>query len=147
MPSSVSREAQNLAPWAVTQPDQAPDQPPAQRELAMLAQAMGQLAPSNARTTTIIQQSVAAQDPQTQMQFVDRITKDLDHITDPHLLVLAVRATSARLHILQQQAALSLHPETSVFQCQELLGCAFPCHDSLAHLVDPQSLMLPTLLP
>ena len=52
-----------------------------------------------------------------------------------------------QLRTLQQQAALSLHPETSVFQCQELLGCAFPCHDSLAHLVDPQSLMLPTLLP
>ena len=107
MPSSVSREAQNLASWAATQPEKAPDQPPAQRELAMLAQAMGQLAPSNARTTTIIQQSMSAQDPQTQMQFVDRITKDLDHITDPHLLVLVIRATGVRLHTLQQQAALS----------------------------------------
>ena len=147
MPSSVSREASNLAVWATSQPVKEPDQPAAQNELAVLAQAMGQLAPSNARTTTIIQQSMNAQDPQTQMQFVDRITKDLDHITDPHLLVLVIRATSARLRTLQQQAALSLHPETSVFQCQELLGCAFPCHDSLAHLVDPQSLMLPTLLP
>ena len=147
MPSSVSREAQSLATWAAAQPSEAPDQPPAQSELAALAQAMGQLAPSNARTTTIIQQSMAAQDPQTQMQFLDRITTDLGRITDPHLLVLVIRATSARLRTLQQQAALSLHPETSVFQCQELLGCAFPCHDSLAHLVDPQSLMLPTLLP
>ena len=91
-------------------------------------------------------ESVASQDPQAQMQLVDRITTDLGKITDPHLLVLVIRATSARLRTLQQ-AALSLHRETSVFQCQELMGCAFPCHASLAHLVDPQSLMLPTLLP
>ena len=138
MPSSVSREAQNLALWAAGQAERAPEQPPAQNELTMLAQAMGQLAPPNARTTTVIQQSVAVQDPQTQMQFVDRISTDL--------VVLVIRATSARLRTLKE-AALSLHRETSVFQCQELLGCAFPCHDSIAHLVDPQSLMLPTLLP
>ena len=150
MPSSVSREAQTLASWAASHPAQpkAPEQPPAQA-MAMLAQAMGQLSLSNARTTTIIQQSMAAQEqqePHTQMQFVDRITTDLGRLTDPHLLVLVIRATSARLRTLQQ-AALSLHRETSVFQCQELMGCACPCHASLAHLVDPQSLMLPTLLP
>ena len=134
-----------MAAWAANQPAEPPEQPPAHSDLATLAQAVGRLAPANARTTTIIQQSVAEQDPQTQMQYVDRISTDLGHITDPHLLVLVIRATSARLRTLQQ-AALSLHRETSVFQCQELLGCAFPCHDSLAHLVDPQSLMLPTLL-
>ena len=97
---------------------------------------MEQLAPPNSRTTTVIQQSVAVQEPQTQMQFVDRISTDL--------VVLVIRATSARLCALQQAA---LHRETSVFQCQELLGCAVACHGSLAHLVVPQSLMLPTLLP
>ena len=47
MPSSVSREAQNLALWAAGQAERAPEQPPAQNELTMLAQAMGQLAPPN----------------------------------------------------------------------------------------------------
>ena len=152
MPSSVSREGQALERWAASHAAQPKAPEPSQAmapDLAMLAQALGQLAPSNARTTTIIQQSMAAQEqqePHTQMQFVDRITTDLGRLTDPHLLVQAIRATSARLRTLQQ-AALSLHRETSVFQCQELMGCANQCHASLAHLVDPQSLILPTLLP
>ena len=154
MPSSVSREAQALERWAASHAAQpkAPEQRPAQAmapDLAMLTQALGQLAPSNARTTTIIQQSMAAQEqqePHTEMQFVDRVTTDLDRLTDPNLLVLVIKATRDRLRTLQQ-AALSLHRQTSVFQCQELMGCACPCHASLAHLVDPQSLMLPTLLP